>query len=94
MRLVRSGRYSSNLDMIVDFIKAENPGAALAMFDTIELQIAKLADHPNIGRVGRVEGTRELVITRTPYIVGYRIVGDTVEILTVLHGARQWPDGL
>lgn len=61
------------------------------MFDTIERQIVKLADHPNMGRVGRIEGTRELVITRTPYIVGYRLVGNTVEILTVLHGARQWP---
>lgn len=37
-------------------------------------------------------GTRELVITGTPYLVPYRVVGDVIVILRVLHGARQWPD--
>jgi plasmid stabilization system protein ParE len=45
-----------------------------------------------MGRPGRIEGTRELVISRTPYIAAYRIVGNTVRILRVLHGAQQWPD--
>jgi plasmid stabilization system protein ParE len=44
-----------------------------------------------MGRPGRIEGTRELVISRTPYIAAYRIGGDTVRILRVLHGAQQWP---
>jgi addiction module RelE/StbE family toxin len=47
---------------------------------------------PEMGRPGRIEGTRELVISRTPYIAAYRIAGDTVRILRVLHGAQQWPD--
>jgi plasmid stabilization system protein ParE len=45
-----------------------------------------------MGRPGRVIDTRELVIDRTPYIAAYRITGDKVRILRVLHGARQWPD--
>ena len=45
-----------------------------------------------MGRPGRIEGTRELVISRTPYIAAYRIAGDTVRILRLLHGAQQWPD--
>jgi plasmid stabilization system protein ParE len=45
-----------------------------------------------MGRAGRVEGTRELVISRTSYIAAYRIVGDVSRILRVLHGAQQWPD--
>jgi toxin ParE1/3/4 len=49
---------------------------------------------PRSGRPGRVEGTRELVIIRTPYIVAYRIIGDTVRILRVLHSSRQWPDDM
>jgi toxin ParE1/3/4 len=36
--------------------------------------------------------TRELVITRTPYIAPYRIEGDVVRILRVIHGAQIWPD--
>jgi addiction module RelE/StbE family toxin len=45
-----------------------------------------------MGRSGRIEGTRELVISRTPYIAAYRILGSTVQILRVLHGAQLWPE--
>ncbi len=45
-----------------------------------------------MGRLGRIDGTRELVISGTPYIAAYRIVGETVRILRILHGAQLWPD--
>jgi plasmid stabilization system protein ParE len=51
-----------------------------------------VAEFPQMGRSGRIEGTRELVISGTPYIAAYRIDGDAVRILRVLHGAQQWPD--
>jgi len=41
---------------------------------------------------GRVPGTRELVVTGTPYIVAYRVRDETVEILRVFHAARKWPE--
>jgi toxin ParE1/3/4 len=41
-----------------------------------------------------VPDTRELVISNTPYIVPYRIVGQTIDIIAVIHGARRWPDTL
>jgi toxin ParE1/3/4 len=53
-----------------------------------------LLDSPQIGRPGRVPGTRELVIPRTPYIVPYRFERTTIQILRVYHGARRWPDSL
>ncbi|MCP3417984.1 type II toxin-antitoxin system RelE/ParE family toxin [Bradyrhizobium brasilense] len=43
---------------------------------------------------GRVAGTRELVIPRTPYVASYLVDGETVRILRVLHGAQMWPDEL
>lgn len=58
----------------------------------VEYASLQLGDSPNAGRPGRVEGTRELVIGGTPFIVPYRISGDTVEILRVYHAARKWPD--
>ncbi len=50
-----------------------------------------LRDHPNLGRPGRLTGTRELVVSGTPYVVPYRVLGDDVQILAVFHGARRWP---
>jgi toxin ParE1/3/4 len=47
-----------------------------------------------MGRPGRVPGTREFVIARTPYVVPYRVRGDAIEILRVYHGARLWPAAL
>ena len=52
----------------------------------------QLADFPLSGRDGRVDGTRELVIPGTQYIVAYRVVDSGVEILAIMHGARQWPE--
>ncbi|ARN81563.1 type II toxin-antitoxin system RelE/ParE family toxin [Methylocystis bryophila] len=75
-----------------DDIARENPAAAARvvtnMFDRTEL----LAKHPHVGRPGRVPGTRELVVTGTPYIIPYRVCGDVVQILAVLHGSRRWRD--
>jgi addiction module RelE/StbE family toxin len=77
---------------IFETIEADNPRAAVDMDDRIQTRVEGLARFPEMGRPGRIEGTRELVIARTPYIAAYRIVGDTVRILRVLHGAQMWPD--
>jgi toxin ParE1/3/4 len=46
---------------------------------------------PNSGRLGRVPNTRELVVTGSPYFLPYRIAGEAIHILRVLHGAGRWP---
>jgi plasmid stabilization system protein ParE len=61
---------------------------------TIRAAAARLLDHPALGRPGRVPGTRELVVSGTPYILPYRVQGETVQILHVLHGAQRWPERL
>lgn len=79
-------------EQIFDYIEADNPNAAVSMDDRIESGIEILLQFPLSGRAGRVDGTRELVIAGTPYIAAYRVAGDTIRILRVLHGAQQWPD--
>jgi toxin ParE1/3/4 len=48
--------------------------------------------YPLMGRLGRVEGTRELVIANTPYILIYRVKLESVEILRVFHTSKRYPD--
>jgi toxin ParE1/3/4 len=79
-------------DAIFDYIEAESPRAAVVIDDRIRRHVGQLRRFPESGRPGRIEGTRELVIDRTPYIAAYRILGDKVRILRVLHGARLWPE--
>jgi toxin ParE1/3/4 len=71
------------------YISEYNVGAALRIVRVIRQQVCELTRSPYIGRPGRVEGTRELVVSSTSYIVPYRV---HVEVLSVLHGARKWPD--
>ncbi|HME59107.1 MAG TPA: type II toxin-antitoxin system RelE/ParE family toxin [Terracidiphilus sp.] len=79
-------------EAIFDYIETDNPRAAIVLDDRIQSRIEDLAQFPEMGRPGRIEGTRELVISHTPYIAAYRIIGDIVRILRVLHGAQKWPD--
>lgn len=74
------------------YVRERNPAAANAMLERIRRSAGRLADHPRSGRAGRVTGTRELVVPDTPYVVPYRLVGETVQLLRVLHGAQRWPD--
>jgi addiction module RelE/StbE family toxin len=96
MRLHWTAPALRDLEEILLFVGEGNPNAALALVDGIEEKTATLAILPNAGRLGKIQGTRELPITGTPYIVAYRIKGrpQGIEILAVRHGARRWPDEL
>lgn len=94
MRLEWSILAQADREAIFDYIEADSPQAAIAVDDRIRALVETLAQFPNSGPPGRIEGTRELVIARTPYIVAFRIAGETVRILRVLHGARRWPDDM
>ncbi len=73
-----------------DYIVAENPRAAARMDELFSEAAASLADHPMLGRPGKISGTREL-IPHESYRLVYEIDGETVWVLTVVHSARQWP---
>ena len=92
MRIVWTRQASRELDAIGDYIRRQSPAAANRTVARIVHQINMLAELPHIGRVGRVADTHELVITNTPYIVPYRIRDNQVEVLSVIHTARRWPD--
>jgi toxin ParE1/3/4 len=87
------------LDLAVDdlsdlagYISQDNPGAASRTVSRLWTAVKSLSDQPETGRPGRIYGTRELVVTNTPFVVPYRVVGSEIEILRVLHGSRDWPE--
>jgi toxin ParE1/3/4 len=73
------------------YIAEHNPSAADRIFEAMLTAVRRLADTPNMGRPGRVDGTRELVVTGTPYLVAYAVISDRLHIIAVQQGAQEWP---
>lgn len=92
MRIVWSAWAIADRDAIFDYIEAESPKTAVAVDRRIERQVELLTQFPEMGRPGRVEHTRELMVQRTPFIVAYRVESDSVLILRILRGAQEWPE--
>jgi toxin ParE1/3/4 len=81
----------ANLDAEAEYISQDSPAAAVRTVAAILDAIGNLKRFPALGRPGRVSGTRELVVSGTPYVVPYRVRGDTIELLLVFHASRRWP---
>jgi toxin ParE1/3/4 len=91
VRLRWSNDALEDLVAIRRYIAEDHPAAAQSVAQRILRTIAYLRDHPGIGRAGRIQGTRELIIPGLPYIVPYRMKENLIELLRVLHTSRQWP---
>jgi addiction module RelE/StbE family toxin len=83
-----------DLNEIVDYIAARNPAASAKAAAALHDAAAHLDSHPQMGRRGRLGGTRELVVARFPFIIVYRTLRDRVEVLRVIHGRRDWHTAL
>ena len=93
MKLVWTPRARNARTAAIDYVANDSPRAALVQLNEIERHTGMLIAHLEMGRPGRVDGTRELVISRTPFIVIYRIRprAKRIELFRFLHGAQQWP---
>ena len=91
MRLRWTLAAADDLEAIANYLAKHFPGFRQATIRQIYETIATLRTIPYRGRIGREEGTRELVIARLPYIVVYRTRDEAVEILHIYHGAQQRP---
>ena len=91
MRLKWTRRALREQDEAFEWIVTENLIAAREVIDRMHSAMRLLAKNSKMGRPGRISGTREFVVSRTPYVVAYRIGAEQVEILAVIHHAREWP---
>jgi len=91
MRIRWSPTAIADLQAIRAYIAHDNPSAARKVAIRIKEAAIRLSRFPLSGRLGRVPGTRELVIPGTSYIAAYVVTTDEVQIAAVLHGKQRWP---
>lgn len=90
VRWLRAAR--ANLEAAAEYVAQDSPTAAKRLVLRILEAVDQLQAHPAMGRPGRVSFTRELVASGTPYVIPYRVHGNTLEIIRLFHSARRWPD--
>ena len=91
MILVWGDRAKRDFRELVSYIAEASVQTADLVASRIDNAAEMLTFMPRMGRKGRVAGTHELVVPRTPYILAYRIQPGAVRILRVMRGARRWP---
>ena len=74
-----------------EYVRLDKPGADARLLKTIQEAADGLLEFPSSGKAGRMPGTRELVVSGTVYILVYRVRGNTVVILRVMHSKRFFP---
>lgn len=80
-----------DLDEIWDYIARDNITAANQLLDQLHLKLALLAYSPGIGRPRDrlLLGLRSFPVGN--YLLFYRPIPDGIELVRVLHGARDLP---
>jgi len=94
MRIVRTEPALHDLAAGRAYIARDNLPAADRQVERVLVAVAGLLQFPEIGRPGRRVGTRKLVVSRTLYVVAYRLRAEVIETLRVMHGRQRWPDAL
>jgi len=92
--IVWSPRAIEHLAHLRAYIARDNPKAANRIASGMLEAVERLAELPNLGRPGRVAGTRELVVPGTPYVIPYRLRADRLEVIAVFHARQKWPKHL
>jgi len=82
---------ATDLENIADYLFEKTPQNAARLIRDICAAVLSLRTYPNRGRSGKKSETRELVLPSLPYVVVYKVAGDTLYVARILHGAQNWP---
>jgi toxin ParE1/3/4 len=94
MKVVWSPRAIRHLVALREYIAKDSEQNAAQVAERILKAIELLQTQSEMGRPGRVLGTRELVVPGTPYIIPYRVRRERLELIAVFHGRQKWPTNL
>jgi len=90
-RVILAPRFIAELKHQINWIAERNVRAAEAAEGRVRVALRRLGRFPELGRPGRVEGTRELTVPRTRFIIVYRLSNDEVHVAALLHSSQNWP---
>ena len=79
---------AADLQRINEYLGAHHPRYRQPTMRTMYAAIRSLKDWPHRGRIGREEGTRELLFLPLPYVAVYRVTELSIEVLRIYHGAQ------
>ena len=91
IRVVWSRRATKHLGDLRAYIAKDSDRSAAMIANRILRAVELLQTQPEMGRPGRISGTRELVVPDTPYVIPYRIRRQSLELIAVFHGRQKWP---
>ena len=88
MRIRWAPEAADDFERLIERIRQDNPAAAREVAEILFERVEALKAFPHLGRIGRLEGSRELVFTPLPYVAVYRLRGETIQISRIYHGAQ------
>ncbi|MSO62149.1 MAG: type II toxin-antitoxin system RelE/ParE family toxin [Acidobacteria bacterium] len=91
MQLRWTEEAADDLEHIAGYLLTHTPSRAPDLVRAVYDAPSDLLTFPNRGRQGKKEGTRELVLAPLPYLVVYKVLGDVIFVVRILHGAQKWP---
>ena len=78
---------------IFEYIKKDNPAAAVSELDQFDQSISKLSRTPSLGLIPRDRRLREMgyrMLVVDKYLVFYVVKKKSIQIRRVIHGARRY----
>jgi len=92
MKVIWTPEAEQDRSDVYDYIAVDNPRAAGCMNERFDSAASRLVDFPYLGKQGQLPGTRELFPHKN-YRLVYQVdaAADTIWILSLMHGARQYP---
>ena len=90
MKVIWSARAMPHLVSLREYIAKDFGQNAALVAQRILQSVELLQTQPNMGRPGRLVGTRELVVPNTPFIIPYRVRNERLELIAVFHGRQRW----
>ena len=89
MKIRRLPRAVRDVDDIWLHIASDDPVAATRLIERMAAGVARLADFPESGRARPEIGVGARSVPIGNYLVLYRVNGDFVDIVRMIHGARE-----